>query len=188
MSYENQPGTVTASIQTNDRPPVLSPILYSQRNSLVDSLVLVSRSLRRMQIEHAVMGDGALALKNSLNTRANTSAVPRLDERGPEIELIMSSDHYAKFRSSWVNQRLAAIDTDAHQFWDNRTGYLLCIYVTGYWVKLGQRAFRVPDVAALPKTDDRISYWIPDVTDMYRSVLEERRIREKGLVCQSIAA
>ena len=180
MSYENQPGTVTVSIQTNDRPPVH----YSQRNSLVDSLVLVSRSLRRMQIEHAVMGDGALALKNLLNT----SAVPRLDERGPEIELIMSPDHYEKFRSSWVNQRLAAIDTEAHQFWDNRTGYLLCIYVAGDWIKLGRRAFQVPDVAALPKTDDHVSYWIPDVTDRRRSVLDDGRTREKGMVGQSIAA
>ena len=180
MSYENQPGTVTGSIPTIDRPPVL----YSQRNSLVDSLVLVSRSLRRMQIEHAVMGDGALALKDSLNT----SVAARLDERSPEIELIMSPDHYAKFRSSWVNQRLAAIDTDAHQFWDNRTGYLLCVCVTGDWVKLGRRAFRVPNVAALPKTDDHVSYWIPDGTDKRRSVLDDRRTREKGMVCQSIAA
>ena len=180
MSYENQPGTVTASIQPNNRPSVL----YSQRNSLVDSLFLVSRSLRRMQIEHAVMGDGALTLKDPL--KINAALGP--GERSPEIELIMSPDHYAKFRSSWVNQRLAAIDTDDHQFWDNRTGYLLCIYVTGNWVKLGRQAFRVPDVAVLPKTDDRISYWIPDVTDARRSVLEERRSREKGVVCQLIAA
>ena len=180
MSYEHQLGTITTSIQPNERPP----ILYSQRNSLGDSLLLVSRNLRRMQIEHAVMGDGALALKDPLNT----SVVPRPGERGPEIELIMSSDHYAKFRSSWVNQRLAAIDTDDHQFWDNRTGYLLCVYVTNDWVKLGRRAFRVPDVAALPKTDDRISYWIPDVTDMRRSVIDDRRTREKNVICRSIAA
>ena len=95
---------------------------------------------------------------------------------------------YAKFRSSWVNQRLAAIDTDDHQFWDNRTGYLLCVYVTNDWVKVGRRAFRVPDVAALPKTGDRISYWIPDVTDTRRSVIDERRTRQKNVVCRSIAA
>ncbi len=180
MSYENQPRTITAPIQTTDRPPVL----YSQRNSLVDSLILVSRSLRRMQIEHAVMGDGALALKDPLSP----SAVPRPGERGPEIELIMSSDHYAKFRSSWVNQRLAAIDTDTHQFWDNRTGYLLYVHVIGDWIKLGRRAFKIPNIAVLPKTDDRISYWIPDVMDARRSLVEERRLREKGLVCKSIAA
>ena len=180
MSYENKPGTVTASTRSGDR----SSSLYSQRNSLADGLFLVSRSLRRMQIEHAVMGDGALALEDSLRI----NAVPRPGERSPEIELIMSPEHYAKFRSSWVNQRLAAIDADENQFWDNRTGYLLCVYVTGDWVKLGRRAFRVPDVAALPKTDDRISYWIPDFTDTRRSASEERRIREKGVVCQSIAA
>ena len=74
-----------------------------------------------MQIEHAVMGDGALALKDSLKI----NDVLRPGERSPEIELIMSPEHYAKFRSSWVNQRLATIDADKHQFWDNRTGYLL---------------------------------------------------------------
>lgn len=180
MSYENQPRTITASTQTNDR----SPVLYSQRNSLVDSLFLVSRSLRRMQIEHAVMGDGALALKD----QSMLNAVPRSGERSPEIELIMSPEDYEKFRSSWVNQRLAATDVENHQFWDNRTGYLLCIYVIGDWIKLGRRAFRIPDVAALPKTDDRISYWIPNVTDTRRSLIEERRIREKSVVCRSVAA
>jgi|GEM_PF-1437817 len=180
MSYENQPGTVTASTHSNGQPS----LLYSQRNSLVDGLFLVSRSLRRMQIEHAVMGAGALALKDPLNT----NPVPRPGECSPEIELIMSLDDYAKFRSSWVNQRLAAIDAEDHQFWDNRTGYLLCIYVIGDWIKLGRRAFRIPDVAALPKTDDRISYWIPDMTDTRRSLIEERRIRDKGVVCQSVAA
>ena len=181
MSYENQPGTATASIRsTNDR----SSSLYSQRNSLADGLFLVSRSLRRMQIEHAVMGDGALALEDP----SKINAVQKPGECRPEIELIMSPDHYAKFRSSWVNQRLAAIDAEDHQFWDNRTGYLLCVYVTGDWVKLGRRAFRVPEVAVLPKTDDRISYWIPDFTDTRRSASEERRIREKGVICRSIAA
>ena len=180
MSYENQPRTAITSTRSTDR----SSSLYSQRNSLADGLFLVSRSLRRMQIEHAVMGDGALALGDPLKI----NAVQSPGERSPEIELIMSQDHYEKFRSSWVNQRLAAIDTDDHQFWDNRTGYLLCVYVTGDWVKLGRRAFRVPDVAALPKTDDRISYWIPDFTDTRRSVVDERRSREKGVVCQSVAA
>lgn len=137
-----------------------------------------------MQIEHAVMGDGARALKDP----SKINDVLRPDERSPEIELIMSAEHYAKFRSSWVNQRLATIDADKHQFWDNRTGYLLCIYVTDDWIKLGRRALRVPDVAALPKTDDRISYWIPDTTDTRRLAVDDRRSREKGVVCQSIAA
>ena len=180
MSYANQPRTVTALTRSIDR----SSSLYSQRNSLIDGLFLVSRSLRRMQIEHAVMGDGALALKDSLKI----NDVLRPGERSPEIELIMSPEHYAKFRSSWVNQRLATIDADKNQFWDNRTGYLLCIYVTGDWIKLGRRALRVPDVAALPKTDDRIPYWIPDATDTRRLAVDERRSREKGVVCQSIAA
>ena len=137
-----------------------------------------------MHIEHAVMGDGALVLEDLLKI----NDVPRPGERSPEIELIMSPDHYAKFRSSWVNQRLATIDADKHQFWDNRTGYLLCIYVTGDWIKFGRRTLRVPDVATLPRTDDRISYWIPDVPDTRRLALDERRSREKRVVCQSIAA
>ena len=137
-----------------------------------------------MQIEHAVMGDGAIALENPLKI----DDFPRPGERSPEIELIMSPEHYAKFRSSWVNQRLATIDAEAHQFWDNRTGYLLCIHVTGDWIKLGRRALRVPDVTTLPKTNERISYWIPDATDTRRLAADERRSREKGVVGQSIAA
>jgi hypothetical protein len=154
-------------------------LMYSQRNSLVDCLHFLSRSLMRMRIQHAVMGSSAIAL--------NSHAPHASSERAQEIELLMSADHYAKFQSTWVNQRLAAIDSDDRQFWDNRTGYVLRIHLTGDWLKMGKRALRVPDLTQLPTSDDGIAYWIPEAQDLRRTPSEERR-REKVAPYCTIAA
>jgi hypothetical protein len=153
---------------------------YSQRDSLIDSLTFLSRSLTRMRIQHAVMGPVS-------STRDPGPTNPSSD-RGQDIELLMSPEHYAKFRSNWLNQRLASIESDDHQFWDNRTGYLLRIYITGDWIKIGKRALRVPDCATLPKNEDGIAYWIPDASDTRVKPPEERRPWEKISAQSTIAA
>ncbi len=153
--------------------------MYSQRNSLVDCLHFLSRSLMRMRIQHAVMGSSAIAL--------NSHDLHPSSDRAQEIELLMSADHYEKFQSTWVNQRLAAIDSDDRQFWDNRTGYILRIHLTGDWLKIGKRALRIPDLTQLPTSEDGIAYWIPETQDTRRSPSEERR-REKVAPYCTIAA
>jgi hypothetical protein len=170
------PATSTASDLNRSS---VGTLMYSQRDSLVDSLHFLSRSLMRMRIQHAVMGPSAIALKDC--------DLHPSGERAQEIELIMSAENYAKFRSTWVNQRLAAVDSDDRQFWDNRTGYVLRIYITGDWLKTGKRALRVPDSTQLPKSEDGIAYWIPDAQDIRRNPSEERR-REKVAPYCTIAA
>ncbi len=168
----------TTRLQTN-RLSVGLP-MYSQRDSLIDSVHFLSRSLTRMRIQHAVMGSCALSIRDHVPHPSS--------DRSQDIELLMSPEHYAKFRSTWLNQRLASIESEDHQFWDNRTGYLLRIYVTGEWIKLGKRALRVPEFAALPKTDDGIAYWIPDAPDTRVKPIEERRPWEKISAQRTIAA
>jgi hypothetical protein len=153
------PSTYPATSTASDlNRSSVGTLMYSQRDSLVDS---------------------AIALKDC--------DLHPSGERAQEIELIMSAENYAKFRSTWVNQRLAAVDSDDRQFWDNRTGYVLRIYITGDWLKTGKRALRVPDSTQLPKSEDGIAYWIPDAQDIRRNPSEERR-REKVAPYCTIAA
>jgi hypothetical protein len=183
--YPSDPSTATQLGQhrSSTRSPNRSSLglpMYSQRDSLVDSLHFLSRSLTRMRIQHAVMGASAVALREQIPHSSG--------DRGQDIDLMMSPEDYAKFRSTWVNQRLASIESDEHQFWDNRTGYLVRIHITGAWIKTGKRAIRVPDLSTLPKTEDGIAYWIPDAADPRFKPAEERRPWEKIAPQRTIAA
>ncbi len=129
-------------------PAEYSPV-YSQCGDLFSSIQILSRSLRRMHVDHALTGICAVVMAAG-GAESGTK---------PEIDLILSHQSYAHFLKICVHQQVKPIEGEDRAFWDNRTGCTVRIYVTGERVKVGRRSIEIPQLNMMPMNDEGIKSW-----------------------------
>lgn len=125
-----------------------SPI-YSQCGDLFSNIKFLSRSLRRMNVDHAITGKSAMVMESGTFEM----------EVEPEIELILSNDSYEHFLKICVHQQVKPIDGEDRMFWDNRTGCTIRVYVVGENFPQGRRSMEIPALHLLPTNDEGIKSW-----------------------------
>jgi hypothetical protein len=127
--------------------------LYSQCGDLLNSIVFLSRSLRRMNVDHAITGAAVLAMESSFDQSMSYSSVE------PLIELVLSGNSYEHFLKSCVHQQIKPIEGEDRMFWDNRTGCTVRIYLTGESMKVGHRSIVIPALNGMTLNAEGIKSW-----------------------------
>ncbi len=125
-----------------------SPV-YSQCGDLFSSIQFLSRSLRRMNVDHALTGVSAVVMESGVTG----------PEIASEIDLILSRQSYEHFLKSCVHQQVKPIEGDERAFWDNRTGCTVRIYMTGERLKVGRRSIEIPELNMMALNDEGIKSW-----------------------------
>lgn len=122
---------------------------YSQCGDLFSSIQFLSRSLRRMNVDHALTGVSADVMESGVTHPGMKS----------EIDLILSRQSYEHFLKSCVHQQMKPIEGEERTFWDHRTGCTMRIYVTGERLKVGRRSIEIPELNRMAVNDEGIKSW-----------------------------
>jgi hypothetical protein len=125
-----------------------SPV-YSQCGDLFSSIQFLSRSLRRMNVDHAITGVSAIVMESGGSGTEIKS----------EVDLILSRQSYEHFLKSCVHQQMKPIEGEERTFWDHRTGCTLRIYMTGERLKVGRRSIEIPELHMMNLNDEGIKCW-----------------------------
>jgi hypothetical protein len=141
-----------------------SPV-YSQCGDLFSSIKFLSRSLRRMNVDHALTGCSAVVMESGV-------AGPEMKS---EIDLILSRQSYEHFLKSCVHQQVKPIEGEERAFWDNRTGCTVRIYVAGERLKIGRRSVEIPELNMMRLNDEGIKSWTVESKVKSKSVRETSR-------------
>ncbi len=127
--------------------------IYSQCGDLFSSVKFLSRSLKRMLVDHAITGYSAQVMESDR----------LMCGIGSDIDLIMSDESYEHFLRSCVHQRMKPIEGEQRMFWDSRTGCTVRIYVTGERIKVGRRSVKIPALGVMLPNDEGIKTWTLDI-------------------------
>ncbi len=144
-----------------------SPV-YSQCGDLFISIQFLSRSLRRMNVDHALTGVSAVVMESGV-------AGPDIKS---EIDLILSHQSYEHFLKSCVHQQVKPIEGEARAFWDNRTGCTVRIYVAGERIKVGRRSIEIPELNTMTLNDEGIKSWTAETKS---SRATSRKLKVSGV-------
>jgi hypothetical protein len=146
----SMPSSLHSSSSSAFRTPAKYSPVYSQCGDLLNSIQILSRSLRRMHVDHALTGISAVVMASGVTG----------PETKPEIDLVLSHQSYMHFLKSCVHQQVKPIEGEERTFWDSRTGCTVRICVAGERVKIGRRSIEIPALNTMEINEDGIKSWI----------------------------